>query len=125
MPRGFNVPFHCTASGKTFMASLSKSAREKFIAGLSLEAHTHNTHTTADSLLKNLKLNAKRGFALDDEEFVEGMVAAAVPVTDNKGRFVAALAVHGPKQRLSIAQATAYVDCLHSAADRLKHAVFS
>ena len=125
MPRGFNVPFHCTASGKTFMASLSKSAREKFIAGLSLEAHTHNTHTTADNLLKNLKLNAKRGFALDDEEFVEGMVAAAVPVTDNKGRFVAALAVHGPKQRLSIAQATAYVDCLHSAADRLKHAVFS
>jgi len=55
MPRGFNVPFHCTASGKTFMASLSKSAREKFIAGLSLKEHTQNTHTTADSLLKNLK----------------------------------------------------------------------
>jgi DNA-binding IclR family transcriptional regulator len=125
MPRGFNVPFHCTASGKTFMASLSKSAREKFIAGLSLKEHTQNTHTTADSLLKNLKQNAKRGFALDEEEFVEGMVAAAVPVTDHKGRFVAALAVHGPKQRLSLAQATACVDCLHSAADRLRHAIFT
>jgi DNA-binding IclR family transcriptional regulator len=53
------------------------------------------------------------------------MVAAAVPVTDHKGRFVAALAVHGPKQRLSLAQAEACVDCLHSAADRLRHAIFT
>ena len=124
MPRGFNVPFHCTASGKTFMASLSKSAREQFVAGLRLNAQTPNTHTTAESLLKNLQLSAKRGFALDEEEFVEDMVAAAVPVTDHKGRFVAALAVHGPKQRLSIAQATDYVGCLQSAADRLTQAIF-
>ena len=125
MPRGFNVPFHCTASGKTFMASLSKSAREQFVAGLRLNAQTPNTHTTAESLLKNLQLSAKRGFALDEEEFVEDMVAAAVPVTDHKGRFVAALAVHGPKQRLSIAQATDYVGCLQNAADRLTQAIFT
>lgn len=125
MPRGTNVPFHCTASGKAFMASLSKPARQKFVAGLTLNSLTLNTHTSAATLLEDLAICARRGYALDDEEFMEGMVASAVPITDSRGRFVAALAVHGPAQRLSLEQAVDNVQILLRSANQLTEAVFS
>jgi DNA-binding IclR family transcriptional regulator len=76
-------------------------------------------------LLEDLRLCKQRGYALDREEFFDGMVAAAVPVTDQAGRFIAALAVHGPKQRISIDRAIGYVGCLRKAAVRLQDAVLS
>jgi DNA-binding IclR family transcriptional regulator len=125
LPVGSNVPFHCTASGKTFMASLSKSARIKFITGLHLEKLTQKTHVTSESLLADLAVCAKRGYALDDEEFMDGMVAIAVPVTDTLGRFVAALAFHGPSQRLSTEIAEGRKGVLFKGAESLKTSLFS
>ena len=125
MPRGTNVPFHCTASGKVYMASMPKSARKKFVASLPLTALTGNTHINAETLLQDLTLCAKRGYALDAEEFMEGMVASAVPLTDSHGRFVAALAVHGPIQRLSVDQAIANKEILLAAAKRMQLAIIS
>lgn len=124
LPRGSNVPFHCTASGKTFMASLGKAARVKFVAGLSLTANTQNTLTDPKMLLAELALTAKRGFALDQEEFIEEMVAIAVPVKDQLGRFVAALATHGPKQRMHLDETEPYETCLKRAAGQLTEALF-
>jgi len=125
LPVGTNVPFHCTASGKTFMASLTKSARQKFVMGLQLAKLTDNTHVSPESLLDDLAHCAKRGYALDSEEFMDGMVAIAVPVTDIHGRFVAALAYHGPSQRLSLEQAEKRIDVLFKAAETLKASLFS
>ena len=125
LPRGSNVPFHCTASGKTFMASLTKSARQKFVGSLKLEGLTANTSTDPQSLLEELAICAKRGYALDNEEFIDEMIAVAVPVTDDQGRFVAAIATHGPKQRLSIEQAEENRFVLMDAAKKLTDAIFS
>ena len=36
------------------------------------------------------------------EEFHEGMIAIAVPVLDSHRRYVAALGMHGPKQRFDL-----------------------
>ena len=72
-----------------------------------------------------LKTVAKRGYALDEEEFMEGMVAIAVPVTDPHGKFVAALAFHGPTQRLSVDSITEKKELLQTAAQKLQEAVFA
>lgn len=125
LPVGTNVPFHCTASGKTFMASLSKSARQKFVMGLQLEKLTDKTHVSPETLLADLALCVKRGYALDNEEFMDGMVAIAVPVTDIHNRFVAALAYHGPSQRMSLELAEERIGILFRAADTLKASLFS
>ncbi|MEL7344307.1 MAG: IclR family transcriptional regulator C-terminal domain-containing protein, partial [Pseudomonadota bacterium] len=68
---------------------------------------------------------AKHGFSLDREEFIDGMVAIAVPVTDRAGRFVAALAFHGPTQRVSIEDAIAKKELLQDAALKLREAIFA
>ena len=101
LPIGTHVPFHCTASGKTFLASLVPKEREKFALALPLERKTENTITDMQKLLSELASIASQGYALDDEEFMDGMVALAVPISDDKKRFLAALAIHGPTMRIS------------------------
>ena len=125
LPIGSNVPFHCTASGKTFMATLSRAAREKFLSSLSMKKLTPNTIVSPSRLSTELELIADRGFSIDNEEFMEGMVAIAVPVTDPNKRFVAALAFHGPTQRITIDQAIARKDILLEGAQNLKQALFA
>jgi DNA-binding IclR family transcriptional regulator len=101
LPVGTHVPFHCTASGKTFLASLAPKARQAMVRSLQLKNLTPNTLCTEDALLSELKRVAKNGYALDREEFFTGMVAVAVPILDERSRYVASLAFHGPIQRLT------------------------
>lgn len=124
LPRGSNVPFHCTASGKTFMASLSKTPRSKFVSGLKLDPRTENSVTDEDALLEELAATKKRGYAIDNEEFMEGMVAIAVPIVDDKGRFVGALATHGPTSRLPIEKLVQFRSILAEGATTISKAMF-
>jgi len=123
LPVGTHVPFHCTASGKTFLASLPPKAREATISSLDLERLTKNTICDKDDLLEELKAIRKNGYAVDKEEFVEGMVAMSVPIQDPQGRYIAAVAFHGPTQRLSIDDAISKRDVLIEGAMRLSAAI--
>ncbi len=124
LPIGTNVPFHCTASGKCFLASLAPTTRRRFVGALPLHGKTEATFTTADALLEELKAVARQGYAVDNEEFVTGMAAIAVPVLDHTGRFAAALATHGPTSRLSIETALTHKGDLFAAAAKLQAALF-
>jgi DNA-binding IclR family transcriptional regulator len=107
LPVGTHVPFHCTASGKTYLASLPPKKRRVLLDSLDLRAYTEHTHTSTETLEDELQRISKDGFALDLEEFHDGMVAIAVPVLDSRRRYVAALAIHGPKQRFDFDEAMA------------------
>ncbi len=124
LPVGSEVPFHCTASGKVFLSTLPPSERSRFVSTLVLEKLTPNTHGDFESLLTDLQQVRKRGYAVDGEEFMEGMVAVAVPVYDNKNRYFGSLAVHGPAQRFSVEMALTHVDDLHVTADKLTRVFF-
>jgi DNA-binding IclR family transcriptional regulator len=119
LPIGTHVPFHCTASGKTYLASLPPERREKAVNSLRLERATPNTITSAGRLLAELEQIAAEGHAIDNEEFMEGMVAIAVPVVDAQGRFLAALAFHGPCMRLTLDKLIEGKPVLLAAARRL------
>lgn len=123
LPIGSHVPYHCTASGKCFMASLAPKARIQFVSSLRLDPLTAATHTQPDTLLSDLADISARGYSLDEEEFLDGMVAISVPVTDSENRFIAALAFHAPKQRISIENAVGRLGLLQSAAERLSRAI--
>ncbi len=119
LPIGTHVPFHCTASGKTYLASLPPKARGIMVDSLHLKSLTENTLVDRTTLLEELAVIRKRGYALDSEEFVDGMVAIAVPVKDSERRYVGALAFHGPVQRISLEDAVAKRDILIEGAQRL------
>jgi len=123
LPIGTSVPFHCTASGKSFLASLSPQQQKTIITSLTLKKMTDQTHITPQTLIDELGDIRKQGFALDREEFLEGMIAIAVPVLDHRGRFIAALAFHAPEQRVSLSDAIDRRDILVDAASKLGNAL--
>ena len=125
LPVGTHVPFHCTASGKTFLASLSSAKRKAMIESLELKKLTENTHTDPAGLGEELEKIARQGYALDNEEFMQGMVAISVPVKDPQGRFFAALAFHGPVQRVSAETVVDQLDVLLAGAAKLTKSIFS
>jgi len=125
LPIGTHVPFHCTASGKTYLASLPKAKRTSIIASLRLERLTDKTIISADRLEDELAQIRQQKFALDREEFYDGMVALAVPILDNENRYFGALAVHGPSNRLDIDKMLAKLDVLTNGARHINEALFS
>lgn len=124
LPVGSHVPFHCTASGKTYLASLSGDRRGKVIAALPLERHTAKTLTEPERLAAAVDEVARQGYATDDEEFFDGMVAIAVPITAPGGAYAGALAFHGPTQRLTLDLARERLPLLLDGAARLRGVLF-
>lgn len=119
LPVGTRVPLHCTASGKLFLSSLAPAARAALLRSLKLEPRGPNTLTDREALSVELDDIRRTRIGTDDEEFLDGMVAVAVPVTDESGRFFAALAVHAPVMRMTLAQAMDHVPVLRDAAGQL------
>lgn len=120
LPIGTRVPLHCTASGKLYLSCLPRAARKALLSSLTLEARTPNTITDIAVLSEALeKIHADK-VGTDDEEFLDGMVAVAVPVTDAQGRLFATLAVHAPSLRMTLEQARAHVPVLREAAQQLE-----
>lgn len=106
---GSRVPACATAGGKMYLSSLDEARRERVIKNTRLRRYTANTLVSQSALLEELRLTAERGFATDNEEYIDGMVALAVPVRDCAGRLYATLSFHAPCMRVPF---TAVMDFL-------------
>ena len=118
------VPMHCTASGKLFLASMPLAERRHVLAQLALNRHSPRTITDPVQLERELDEIAKRGIGVDNEEFVGGMLAVAVPVRNEDGRVVAAIACHAPTARVSLFELYAGVRHMREAADEAREVLF-
>ena len=96
---GNRVPLHATGAGKALLAWLSVPRREAILERIELRAHTAHTIADAKGLRKALEEIRERGYAVDDEEFDEGVRCVAVPVGP-LGAPIAAISVSGPASRL-------------------------
>jgi len=123
LPAGTPVPMHCTASGKLYLSSLDPSVVERVLVRLELTRHTPGSIVSPDKLLAELAKIRKRGYATDDEEFIDGLVAVAVPIVDTNDQFCAGLALHGPKFRISMKKALAQIPALQNAAYQISKLV--
>lgn len=78
---GRRLPATSTATGKAALASLAEPELERRLAGLTLlPAFTPNTHRTISSLMADLVEVRSRGYALDDEETIEGVVCYGIAI---------------------------------------------
>ena len=116
---GSHVPLHCTASGKLFLASMPPGAREALIARISLRRMTAQTLVSVKALRAECEAIAAAGHACDREEFVAGLIAVAVPVSDASGAVRAAIAVHAPVARMSLRTAISRLPAMKAAARKM------
>ena len=116
---GSRVPVHCSASGKLFLAGMSPAQRQRLLANATLEAFTPKTLIDQDALEEEIKQVKRQGFALDNEEFLPGLLCVAVLVPSASGRSNLCVAVQAPIMRLSPEKALGLLPALHRAADAL------
>lgn len=115
LPIGTKVPFHCTASGKMYLSSLAPHMLAKYLSAIQLDAQTGKTLTDPAALQAEIALTRERGYSIDNEEFMEGMVAIAVPILDDLGRLMSTLSIHAPTQRATPETLTTHLVRLQSA----------
>ncbi|MGH8831445.1 MAG: IclR family transcriptional regulator, partial [Polaromonas sp.] len=112
-------PVHCSASGKVFLSEMTPSQRQRLLAHAPLEAYTPKTLTTMEQLEKEIKQIKHQGFALDNEEFLPGLLCVAVLVPTASGRSNMCVAVQAPIMRLTPDKALQLLLPLQRAADAL------
>lgn len=116
LPVGSHTPAWCTSSGKLYLSSLSRERRLRIINNLPLNQYARNTLTDPAELEAALLKIRADDIGTDNEEFVDGLVACAVPVKDRHGRLFACLFAHAPLIRKSLDELLSYAPLLREAA---------
>jgi DNA-binding IclR family transcriptional regulator len=95
---GLKVPMHVGPSGLCMMSQWPKEDVDRYLQR-PLEAYTKATVIDPSKIRKRLQAIRAEGHCWVFEEFAEGLNSVAAPVTDEGGRIVGALHVHGPSYR--------------------------
>jgi IclR family transcriptional regulator, KDG regulon repressor len=95
---GSRRPAHCTAAGKAFLAVLPEAEREAILQK-PLAAFTPRTITQPDLVRQQLVEVRRRGFAWDDEEFLDGVRCVAAPVFGIERRIMGVVSLAAPTMR--------------------------
>jgi len=82
LPDSSDNCLHNTALGKAYLSSLGYDPLREKLKGLVLQAKTENTITNEKSLLAELDLARERGYAMNVEEYLPGLIAIAAPLRD-------------------------------------------
>ncbi|MGF7060318.1 IclR family transcriptional regulator [Brassicibacter mesophilus] len=98
---GRNIPLHCTATGKAFLAYMSIDEIDKLYMETKLLSYCKNTITNKQELLKELKDIKEKGYSIEIEEYEEQINAVAVPIFNMEEKVIAVMVVTGPNTRLT------------------------
>lgn len=97
---GKRVPIHATSAGKAILANLPDAQVDSVIERRGLPTLTEHTIVDPDVLWEELKEIRERGYAINDQENINGLRAIGVPVIGPSGQVVGALSVSGPTHRM-------------------------
>ena len=81
--------------------------------------YTNKTILDIEELRAQLKKVAKEEVGYDRGEYLDGMIALAVPVTNDAGEVCYSIAVHAPSARISIEELETYLPQLNEAARKM------
>jgi len=101
-PTGEYTQMHWTALGKALLSNKSTEEIESIAGKYGLPGATENTLTSVDSLIDDIEDCRDRGYAIEDEERVEGIRSIAAPVEIEDGMFDnVAISIAGPKPKFN------------------------
>lgn len=93
MKIGQGIPLYCTGLGKALISHLPEWEVRSILSREKFQRFTETTICNIEDLLADLGEIRKRGYSIDDEEHLPGIVCVAAPVFNAKGETIAALSV--------------------------------
>lgn len=120
---GRRIPAYCTSLGKAILAFNPDGKLKSLIEELQFRTHTRNTIVRPSSLVAELKRVRQRGYAIDNEEFEEGLKCIGAPVRNYFGDILGAIGIAGPVFRLTKGRMSAVTKCVVNAAEELTSAL--
>jgi len=104
-------PIHCTGIGKVLIA-FGETEKNSFLSDYNFVKYTDKTILNERDFVMEIKKIKKQKFAIDDQEFEQGLICVAVPVFNQKNELVAALSAAGPSVRFKKDSLVDYVSIL-------------
>jgi DNA-binding IclR family transcriptional regulator len=98
---GVGLPVYASAVGKVQIAYESADEVERVLGPAPLKPFGPHTLVDRAQLTAHLAKVHEQGFALDDEEYDEGIRCVGVPVRDYTRRVIAGLSISGPAYRFT------------------------
>ena len=93
-PSGTKIPLSAGATGKLFLAYMEKKSALRYLTSRGLVKYTENTITDLNRYMQEIKEVRKKGFAIDREEYLQGVKAVAA-IIKTEGPILAAIWVVG------------------------------
>jgi IclR family acetate operon transcriptional repressor len=128
---GNRTPLHATGAGKALLANLPAARRDALVERLDLRGYTPRTIVDRAALRRALDDVREKGYAIDDEEYDEGVRCVAVAVVGagtprseaTAGAPVAALSISAPANRLTRQRCVELAPALRRTAAELAEAL--
>ncbi len=98
---GRRSPVHCTSQGKSLLAFQPQFQVGQLLRSYRFTPYTRNTIRHASQFRIELAKVRSHGFAIDNEEFEEGLRCVGAPVRNHSGDVIAAISIAGPAFRVS------------------------
>ena len=115
------APSHCSATGKAILAFLPEEQRSQMEGELA--AYTPRTITSMPALRLHLEAVRALGYAVDDQEYREGLRCVAAPVRNHTGQVVASLGLSGPAMEVKLEDVPRLARLVVEQADDLSRAL--
>lgn len=117
-PIGTSFPLTTCTAGKLFLALMDQKDRDKFLLANPLVRYTPNTIVDQNQYEQELVKVIKTGVATDDEEYISGVRAVAVPIK-RYGAYTPVLWVVGFKASMSDTKFPGITAQTKAAADKI------
>jgi DNA-binding IclR family transcriptional regulator len=120
---GTRRSLHVTALGKVLAAFLPAEPRESILSTISFQPATSRTIMNLVQFRRELEKIQRQGYAVDDEEAVQGARCVSAPILNADREPIAAVSVSGPVTRVSPNQVAALAGAVTSAARAISAAM--
>jgi len=119
---GCRIPTYCAAIGKAQLAYETPETINEVLGKKELKKFTPNTIADREKILQHLIVVKEVGYAVDDEEWDEGVRCVGAPIFDYTRKAVGGISISGPSVRMSMDKVRKdYVPLIRNACEEISH----
>ena len=119
---GCRVPTYCAAIGKAQLAFETLETINEVLGKKELKKFTPNTIADREKIMEHLVIVKELGYAVDDEEWDDGVRCVGAPIFDYTRKAVGGISISAPSVRMSLEQVRKeYVPLIKKACEEISN----